>query len=109
VYFGEGILFADGTNVPPEESRSEDYYCPFDESEAETFEDGIMLAYIIAFVYLGVTIGITALIWKKYWDHKIDPLTRPRMIGMNDFVVMTIVLIDFFQYAAMGPSFASLS
>jgi hypothetical protein len=31
------------------------------------------------------------------------------MIGMNDFVVMIIVVIDFFQYCAMGPSFASLS
>jgi hypothetical protein len=89
-------LFADGTNIPPEESRKVDYYCPFDESEASTFDNGIMLAYIIAFVYLSLTIGITTLIWKMYWDLKIEPLTVPRMIGMNDFVVMAIVVVDFF-------------
>jgi hypothetical protein len=31
------------------------------------------------------------------------------MIGMNDFVVMAIILIEFFQYCAMGPDFGSLS
>jgi hypothetical protein len=64
-------LFADGTNVPPEESRAKDYYCPFDESEAETFDDGIMLVYVIAFVHLACTVCVTALLWKKYWDHQI--------------------------------------
>jgi hypothetical protein len=54
-YYGDGILFADGTNVPPKESRATDYYCPFDESEAETFDNGIMLIYVIAFVHLVCT------------------------------------------------------
>jgi hypothetical protein len=95
-YFGDGILFADGTNVPPKESRATDHYCPFNESEADTFRKGIILIYIIAFVHLACTGCITVYVWKKFWDHRIKPLASLHMFGMNDFVVMTIVVIEFF-------------
>jgi hypothetical protein len=97
--YGDGIIFPDGTNTPPSDIRiTESYDCPFDESKIETFDNGLMLAYIISFTLLTVTIIITGILYRKYWRMYVPPLKVRRNIGMNDYIVLLIVVIDFFQY-----------
>jgi hypothetical protein len=52
---------------------------------------------------------MTALMWKKFWQVEVPSLTVPQEIGINDMVVMAIVLVDFFQYCAMTPNLSNLS
>jgi hypothetical protein len=39
----------------------------------------------------------------------VKPLNTKTLIGVNDYVVLMTIVVEFFQYCAMGPSFASLT
>jgi hypothetical protein len=47
-FFGDGIIYPDGTtNPPPAVAIEKSFDCPFNEDEVKTFEDGVILTYII--------------------------------------------------------------
>jgi hypothetical protein len=108
-FFEPGILYSDGTPTPPSDIEIEDWDCPFNEDDAETFHNGLMLAYLICFALCIVTIIMTVLIWRKWWNREIKPLGGKHFITLNDMIIIAIVFIDFCQYLAMGPRFRSLN
>jgi hypothetical protein len=95
--------------VAPPEKREPHGSCPFDDRDVERFDKGVALAYSVFYVILALVVVFSAVIWWKKWDADVVPLDSRAMIGMNDFIIMVSVAIDFFQYCAMGQAFGNLS
>jgi hypothetical protein len=64
---------------------------------------------VICFTIAIITFTITVIIWKRFWRSTIPKLTEPKLMSINDILIMLIVLTDFFQFMAVGPDFSSLS
>lgn len=108
--YSEPIIWNDGTTVvPPDQPIVEDFDCPFNEDDVEPSEQGRI-------INLGISVGValltcimTVFVWKKWKNHKIEPLNSKHEMSTNDFMVMMTVLIELLQYAAMGPEFRSMN
>ena len=48
-------------------------------------------------------------IWKKYWQSQVSTISERSELSINDVILMFIIFVDAFQYAAMGPDFRSLN
>jgi hypothetical protein len=48
-------------------------------------------------------------IWWKWWRFDVKPLAEYHSISLQDMIVIAVVVIDFCQYLALGPSFESLN
>jgi hypothetical protein len=46
-FYDPGVIYPDGTTTPPPDVYNEDFDCPFNEDEAETFDKGLLLGYVI--------------------------------------------------------------
>jgi hypothetical protein len=68
-------VWPDGTTNAPSETRTIDSECPFDQDLAEKFDNGIMLSYLISFILLAITLIISGIIWRKYWNMDTEKLT----------------------------------
>jgi hypothetical protein len=108
-WFEPGIIYPDGTTTPPPAVYSEDFDCPFNENEAETFDQGVLLAYIICFNLCVVTVAMTGFIWKRYWNKEVKEIKGHHLATLNDMIIMAGVFIDFCQYLSFGPKFESLN
>jgi hypothetical protein len=108
-FIGDGIYWPDGTTNIPSDSRTIDHDCPFPDDDIESSSNGTTVAYIVNFVVIGITAIMTFFIGKKYWSTSIEELQTKRPIGINDYVVLFIVLVDFFQYCVMTPDLESLN
>jgi hypothetical protein len=88
---------------------SEDFDCPFNEDDAETYDQGVLLAYIICFNLCLLTVVMTGFIWKRYWNKEVKELKGRHLATLNDMIIMAGVFIDFCQYLSFGPKFESLN
>lgn len=61
--------------------------------------------FAIAFL----TLIVSVLIWRRWWNVKIEVLTQKEPIMIEDVLVLFTVLCDYFQFAAVGPNLANLS
>ncbi|CAG9332857.1 unnamed protein product [Blepharisma stoltei] len=103
------MIYADGSTLKPSEYRSSDYDCPFPDREIKSFDKGKGLLFGICFSVALVMIIITFFIWKRWWNVSIEPLITKEEMSIQDLIVGLTIGIEFFQYAAMGPSFKAIN
>ena len=70
--FRSPIIWPDGTDTIPSDAYSEDYDCPFPDSEIEHFAKGVIILYIACFCILLITFSITLFIWKRFWREQVS-------------------------------------
>ncbi|CAG9319101.1 unnamed protein product [Blepharisma stoltei] len=103
------IVYPDGTNVKPSDLRNQNSKCPFPDKKIKTFEKGRGLLFGICFFVALITIFITVFIWKKWWNISIEQLKQKEEISVQDTIVGVSIIVEFFQYASMGPDISLLS
>ncbi|CAG9319105.1 unnamed protein product [Blepharisma stoltei] len=103
------IVYSDGTTTKPSDLRNQNNKCPFSSKLVKTFDKGRGLLFGICFFVALVTFVITIFIWKKWWNMSLDELKQKEELSIQDAIVGTSIVVEFFQYAAMGPNFSILS
>ncbi|CAG9331875.1 unnamed protein product [Blepharisma stoltei] len=103
------IFYPDGTTNKPTDLRNANQKCPFKDRLIKTFTSGRLLLFGICFAVALESIIITVVIWKKWWDVPIEPLTQREEISFQDLIVGFTICIEFFQFSAMGPDFSPIS
>ncbi|CAG9335427.1 unnamed protein product [Blepharisma stoltei] len=98
------IIYPGNTTKTPSDTRPKPD-CPFEDSEKRTSHSGQGLLFAICFTLCVVTLAITAFIWNKWWKKSVPALKESREITFGDYMTMGFVIIEFFQYLAMGPRF----
>jgi hypothetical protein len=84
-----------------------DTTCGHDTYDIQDFQPGYTITYLVCFLLAVITLAMTLVIWKRYWYRTLDLIKTSHKQTFNDMIVIMIVVIDFCQYAAMGPSFRS--
>ncbi|CAG9325865.1 unnamed protein product [Blepharisma stoltei] len=97
------IIYSDGTINKPTDFRVTRTDCPFDNKLKRVFPKGRALVFGICFFVALVTAIATFIIWRKWWNIKVDELMKRQEISIQDFIVGLSIGIEFFQLIAMGP------
>ncbi|CAG9316649.1 unnamed protein product [Blepharisma stoltei] len=103
------IVYSDGTTIKPPDFRGTNNNCPFDNKLKQTFYMGRALVFGICFIVAAITAIITFIIWKKWWNIKIEELKTPQEISIQDFIIGASIIIEFFQLLSMGPDIRPLN
>ncbi|CAG9329483.1 unnamed protein product [Blepharisma stoltei] len=83
--------------------------CPFPDDKVRTFTKGRYLIFGISIAVGICTAAITFYIWKKWWNIKVDQLTKKQEISIEDFIMGATVIIEFLQILSMGPDLTPIS
>jgi len=105
--FTSPIIWPDNTTTTPSDIRINSIDCPFEEKQIVTFVPGLLVAYLSLVAIAMVTIVLTGLIWKKWWNLRAERLTVKAEITFDDYVLLATIAVEMLQYGAMGPSFPS--
>jgi hypothetical protein len=66
-FIGEGVTYNDGTNqVPSNRWTIDEPDCPADEDDADDFQNGVMIMYVVVLLILGITIAVSILTWRRW-------------------------------------------
>ncbi|CAG9331440.1 unnamed protein product [Blepharisma stoltei] len=103
------FVYADGTTNKPSDFRITRTNCPFDDKLKRTFGKGRALVFGICFFIAALTVIVTFFIWKKWWNRKVDPLTKAEEISLEDFIVGVTIGVEFFQFISQGPDIRPLN
>jgi hypothetical protein len=63
-FFEGGIVWPDGTNNIPSDSRTVEHDCPFPDDDIQASSNGENIAYIVNFIVIGITGLMTLVIWR---------------------------------------------
>jgi len=83
--------------------------CPYLEELVRDIYEGKVIGLGVDFAIACLTLVITVLIWRRWWNIRIKVLTKKEPIMTEDVLVLFTVLCDYFQFAAVGPNLADLS
>ncbi|CAG9331452.1 unnamed protein product [Blepharisma stoltei] len=103
------MIYADGTTNKPTDFRVTRTNCPFDDKLKQTFYKGRALVFGICFFIAAITAVITFIIWKKWWNRKVEPLVTSEEISVADLIVGITIAVEFFQLLSMGPDIRPLN
>ena len=105
--FTSPIIWPDNTTTTPTDTRINSIDCPFEEKQIVTFVPGMLVAYLSLVVITMLTIVLTSIIWKKWWNLRAEQLTMKAEITFDDYVLLGTIAVEMLQYGAMGPTFPS--
>ncbi|CAG9331428.1 unnamed protein product [Blepharisma stoltei] len=103
------VVYADGSTNKPTDFRITRTNCPFDDKLKQTFSKGRALVFGICFFIAVVTAIITFLIWKKWWNIKVEELIKSEEISVEDMIVGATIVVEFFQLLSQGPDIRPLN
>ncbi|CAG9319127.1 unnamed protein product [Blepharisma stoltei] len=103
------LVYPGGTTTKPTDLRNQNSDCPFPDDKVKTFIKGKILIFGICFAIALVSMIITFVIWKRWWNIPIEELKEKQEISFPDLIVAITIAIEFFQYASMGPNISYLS
>ncbi|CAG9331441.1 unnamed protein product [Blepharisma stoltei] len=103
------LIYADGTTNKPSDLRITITDCPFPNKEIRTFVKGRAMVFAISFTIAGIMCISTFLIWKRWWNIKVEELKTKAEISIQDFLVGATIAIEFFQLISMGPDIRPMS
>ena len=95
-YFGDGIIYGDGTTTPPTEFRTSTGDCPFPDEDIQESTIGEAILYMAGIGFITLTLVLTLVIWRKHKKAKIPPLNSRQVISQADIILMFIVFFEFF-------------
>ncbi|CAG9319095.1 unnamed protein product [Blepharisma stoltei] len=103
------LIYPDGTAIKPADLRNQDSECPFPDKEIKSFTNGKILVFCICFTVALISMVITFIIWKRWWNIPVEELIEKKEISFEDAIVGATIGIEFFQFASMGPNISELS
>ncbi|CAG9331430.1 unnamed protein product [Blepharisma stoltei] len=103
------FIYADGTSNKPTDFRITRTNCPFDDKLKQTFAKGRALVFGICFFIAVVTTIVTFVVWKKWWNLKVEELTKSEELSIADMIVGITIVVEFFQLLSQGPDIRPLN
>jgi hypothetical protein len=97
----------DSASFPCLKPRYED--CPYYFSQVREAKSSRVVAFVVLAVIATLTALASGLMWRKWWQTPLEPLTEKRPIQIEDVLVLSTVGWDFLQLSAMGPDFSRIS
>lgn len=91
------------------DSKPSYFDCPFLAEVVRDLLAGKIIGLSVDFAIALVTLVATVLIWRRWWNVRVDLLTQKHPIMTEDVLVLFAVVCDYFQFAAVGPNLANLS
>ena len=95
-YYGDGIIYGDGTTAIPTEFRTDTSDCPFAEEDRQDSTIGSTIVYMAGIGFITLTLVLTLVIWRKHKKAKIPPLNNRQVISQADIILLVVVLFEFF-------------
>ena len=80
-YFGDGIVWGDGTTQVPSEFRSDDSYCPFNEKDVSDSEIGYNITFSMGIMIIMLTVLLTLIIWRKWRNVEVYALRTKEILS----------------------------
>jgi hypothetical protein len=105
----DGLIWADGSTDVPDDLFTNDNDCPFSDDDVKRSNFGVMVGCTVCFGILGVMIGVSWLVWKKFWNCTLMPLNYRAPFSQSDLQHILTMIIEFVQTMAMGPTIRSLN
>lgn len=93
MHYLNDMLF-EGSTKKPSTLRSQEYECPFPDSEVQSFSNGILLMAGLGSIIFLITSFITYYISRKFFNLELPLLDTEREIYINDIVVLLTIFIE---------------
>lgn len=107
-YTDSKIVWGGGDSSPPNDSWDLEYDCPFAEHMSTISVDGVIIVICIGVFLFILTLGLSMFSYKKWKQVEIQQITEPVIRSWKDTLVQATILIEFFQFVAIAPTFESL-
>lgn len=102
------IIYGSGSSTKPTDEWSSTFDCPFAEHMVSISFSGLGIVIGIgAFLFI-LTLGLSFFSYKKWRQVPIQEITQPVVRSWKDTLVQVTIIIEFFQFVAIAPSFESL-
>ncbi|CAG9330180.1 unnamed protein product [Blepharisma stoltei] len=102
------IYYGNSTNKP-DDFRVVLDGCPFPQSAVKTFEKGRYLIFGIGIATVIWSFFNIFFIWKQWSQIVVPDLTSREEVSYEDFIMGSTIVIEFFQFLAMGPGMKPVS
>mmetsp|Transcript_28667 Transcript_28667/g.28318 ORF Transcript_28667/g.28318 Transcript_28667/m.28318 type:complete len:932 (-) Transcript_28667:669-3464(-) len=102
------IVWGGGSSSPPADEWSATYDCPFAKNMVTISMDGVIIVICIGTFLFFMTLGLSIFSFRKWRQVEIQQITEPVVRSWKDTLVQATILIEFFQFVAIAPTFESL-
>lgn len=102
------IIWAEGMSSIPEDEWSNSYDCPFAEHMVSISLSGLGIVIGLGAFLFVLTLGLSFFSYRKWRQVPIQEITQPVVRSWKDTLVQATIIIEFFQFVAIAPSFESL-
>jgi hypothetical protein len=107
--YTKDLLWPDGSNEIPGDTRDSSHDCLYPDEEYESFFNG-EIAFATVCAILGVLVGaLTYTFYRKYWNAPIQMLIAPVEIKIFDYILLITVLTDALQSLGKGPDISKFN
>ena len=97
------FVWPDGSSTTPSDTVTFDIDCPFPSRDLVSYPLGTWIILITCSFLLLTVFLTTLLIWNQWKSVSHPQLTQKTEISISDVIILSSVVIEFFQYVAMGP------
>ncbi|CAG9335624.1 unnamed protein product [Blepharisma stoltei] len=102
---GVSIVFSGESASPPSDHWSSSYDCPFAENMVSIDWDGVVIVICIGFFLFALTLLLSYFAYKKWKQLEFQEITEPVVRSWKDNLVIITIIIEFFQFVAIAPTF----
>lgn len=107
--FDQPIIWPGGGTITPSNLVESTLNCPFKDRHFQDFGKGQTLASVTCAVIALLISLLSVGIYLKFWRQATPPLTQKQLISVDDVLLMASVVLEAFQYAALGPDYQSIN
>lgn len=107
--FDTPVIWPGGLTATPSNVLISLLNCPFKDRNLHKFPAGQVLASITCGVIVVLFAILSTAIYTKYWKNDPPPLTKKVLISLDDGLLMVSIVLEAFQYAALGPDYHAIN
>ena len=97
-----------GTSIPSNKLEST-LGCPFKDRDLHSFWPGQAIASSVCGAFILLITVLISIFYVKIWKKGVQPLTQKEIISVEDAIFMGLIVLEAFQYAALGPHYEQIS
>lgn len=107
--FTTPIIWPGGNTLIPSNILQSTLDCPFKDRDLHSFQPGLVIASIVCGVFTLLISLLTVIFYTKVWKKGVQPLTQKETLSAEDAIFMSLIVLEAFQYAALGPNYEQIS
>jgi len=106
--YNVSLVWGGGHSSAPTDSWGSKYDCPFPKNMVSIDFDGVIIVICIGIFMFFLTLALSMFSYRKWKQVEIQQINDPVIRSWKDTLVQATIAVEFFQFVAIAPTFASL-